>query len=99
MKWCGDKLKEYRKKAGLTQKELGMAVGKCQQFIGKYEANLLTPPFHIISAMADVLDISEAQLLDIEMEEGSYRAGFKAGAAFVIDKVNKDLDKAILGRR
>lgn len=99
MKWCGDKLQAYRKEAGLTQKELGIAVGKIQQLIAKYETNLITPPFHIISAMADVLDISEAQLLDIEMEEGSYRAGFKAGVAFVIDKINKDVDKAISGRR
>lgn len=97
MKWRGDVMREYRKINKMTQSELAEKLGTSQQLIARWEGSD-RPNIESISKIAEVLHASEAELLDIELDVDSYKTGFKAGAAFIIDKMNRDVDKALLGR-
>ena len=51
-------LKEYRKKKGLTQKQLGEIVGVSTSTIAKYENGDLEPNLKVLSKLAKALDIN-----------------------------------------
>lgn len=56
-------LKEYRKKKGLTQKQLGGIVGVSTSTIAKYENGDLEPNLKVLSKLAKALDIKEEDLI------------------------------------
>lgn len=97
MKWRGDVMRQYRKINKMTQSELADKLGTFQQLIARWEGGD-RPNFESISKIAEVLNASEAELLDIDLDADSYKSGFRAGAAFIINKMCKDVDKALLGR-
>ena len=59
----GERIKKYRKKKGLTQKDLGKLIGCDGRTISLYERGKFNPAAHIIVALADALDISTEKLL------------------------------------
>lgn len=53
----GERIREYRKKAGLSQKELGQKLDVSQQHIAQYESGKRTPKLDTIQKIADALSI------------------------------------------
>ncbi|WBW97591.1 helix-turn-helix domain-containing protein [Oceanirhabdus sp. W0125-5] len=60
------KIKEFRKKAGITQLELSEKVGVSVRTIQGYEANKITPPIDKLNKIAAALNIPVAELLNID---------------------------------
>lgn len=58
------KLKELRKSKKLTQQAFAKLIGKSYSIYQKYELGLTQPPFEVVCAMADVLGINPADLID-----------------------------------
>lgn len=65
----GNVLKELRKKAGLTQKELGAKVGVTKSVISYYELCERFPSPEILMKLAAVFHVSTDFLLGIEKKE------------------------------
>lgn len=66
----GDRIKELRLSNGLTQEELGNAIGAIKQTINKYESGTITNiPTEKIEAMAKVFGVSEAYIMGWEEDE------------------------------
>ena len=59
----GERIREYRKKSGLTQKALGSLCGIAEPTIRKYELGLLNPKIETIRKIANALKISEFDLM------------------------------------
>lgn len=64
----GERIRKYRKIAGITQKELGDRCGMKSSMIQSYESNRRNPKIENIRKIADALSISES-LLAKEKEE------------------------------
>ncbi|EPD52803.1 hypothetical protein HMPREF1210_01183 [Paenisporosarcina sp. HGH0030] len=56
-KYIGGKIKEYRNKKGLTQKELGNKIGVGHTTVSAYEKGTITLNMNTLFAIAEVLDI------------------------------------------
>lgn len=65
--YTGDQIRKYRKKAGLTQKELGRRLGISQQQIGQWETGKTNPKIETLQKIADVLGESLFMFLDDEL--------------------------------
>lgn len=64
-----NKLKELRKKNGLTQLELSKKLGIGQSTIGMYESNIRKPSYEVIKKIADYFNVTVDYLIsdnDIE---------------------------------
>ena len=61
----GENIKKIRKEKGLTQKELGKLCGMSEAQIGQYENGLRNPKMETLEKIANALDISYFELLDI----------------------------------
>ena len=60
------RLKEARKAAGLTMKELGQRVGVTESTVSLYESGKREPSQSVLKAMAEVLEVSVDFLLEVE---------------------------------
>lgn len=60
----GERIRAARKKAHLTQKELGRRMGLSPQSVAQWENDLRNPKIETIRALAKALEISERDLLD-----------------------------------
>lgn len=67
----GEKIRKYRLLKGLTQKELGLAVGfsatTADSRIRKYESDLMAPKDKIRTKLAEVLNVDLSALSDIDI--------------------------------
>ncbi len=59
----GDRIKAARKEAGMTQKELGAALGISFQAVAQWENNLRNPKVETVLKIAKVLNIDPQRLL------------------------------------
>lgn len=59
----GEKIRQARKRAGLTQKELGQRLGVSQAAIGQFENNNSNPQTGTLVKISDALNISVEDLL------------------------------------
>jgi len=59
----GDKIKENRKKAHITQKDLAKQIDKSERMVQKYESGEVTPSIDIIYKIANALNITFFQLI------------------------------------
>lgn len=59
----GDKLKEERKKKGISQKELGQKLGVSQAMIAQYEKGDRTPKIETIKKIAKALEVEAIVLM------------------------------------
>ncbi len=64
----GERIREYRKQAGLTQKELGDRLGVSNVHIGQYERGLRNPRLPQLKKIADALDIPFDLLVSDKVE-------------------------------
>lgn len=60
----GEKIKLARRKAGLTQKELGEKLKVSQAMIGQYENGKRNPKLQTVRKIADALEINLFDLID-----------------------------------
>lgn len=64
-KAVGLKIKEYRKKKKLTQKELAELINRTESSIRKYEKGLIEIPNSILEKIAEALEVNITDLIDI----------------------------------
>ncbi|WP_294403969.1 helix-turn-helix domain-containing protein [uncultured Clostridium sp.] len=86
----GNKIKELRKKRGLTQEELAQECGLSKNGIWNYENNKRIPTVNTLNKIADALDISFSELLDINplSENSNIYTNDKGAVTEVIPKTN-----------
>ena len=64
----GQRLKTFRVKMNLTQKETALKIGVSEQAISKWENGICLPDVYNLKLLANVLKISVDYLLDVESE-------------------------------
>ena len=68
----GEKIRKYRTLKGMTQKELGIAVGfsaaTADSRIRKYESDIMAPKNDMRQKLADALDVDISALSDVELQ-------------------------------
>ncbi|WP_270288567.1 helix-turn-helix domain-containing protein [Enterocloster bolteae] len=74
----GGNIKKYREKKGLTQKELGAALGLAEITIRQYENNKREPKYERLYVIADVLSVSVSDLMNIDTGKQIKEARIKA---------------------
>lgn len=74
----GGNIKKYREKKGLTQKELGAALGLAEITIRQYENNKREPKYERLYVIADVLSVSVSDLMNIDTGKQIKEARVKA---------------------
>lgn len=84
----GQRIQRARKKAGLSQRQLGEKLGLSASMIGQWENDLRNPKVETLQRIADALLIRFEELLD----ETSYLAGIHHGAEME-DWQNKLIDE------
>lgn len=61
----GENIKKIRKEKKISQKQLGVLCGMSESQIGQYENGYRSPKFETVLKIANALDISYFELLDI----------------------------------
>lgn len=82
----GQRIKEARKKAGLTQAELAKMLGVSNSFIAQYENDLRKPKIETLQRIAVELEISPTALLPDSTIE-SWKSGKQYGSDESIQKL------------
>jgi transcriptional regulator with XRE-family HTH domain len=54
----GEHIMLLRKQKGLSQADLGKAIGTSGDIVGRYERNIMSPSIEVIIKMADALEVS-----------------------------------------
>ena len=84
----GNRLKQLRKKAGLTQEQLADSTGFSLMTIRRWEWGKRSPRVDEIKALAKALGVSEADLLnDTPQHSGEWIISFKTVAHFNTEEV------------
>lgn len=60
----GERIREARKKAGLTQKELGKKLGVAYQTLAQWENDLRNPKIETLMRIADALEVPFVEITD-----------------------------------
>lgn len=66
----GNRIKQLRRKRGITQDRLAKTLGVTGANVSKYENNIITPPVEILCCMADYFGVSMDAMCGRE-EKGS----------------------------
>ena len=69
----GEILKDLRKRAGLTQEQLGEQIGKSKSVVSFYELRERSPSPAILVKLASVFHVSTDYLLGVEIGRASCR--------------------------
>lgn len=69
----GEKIKEARKKAGMTQAELGALLGVSGSMIGQWENDFRHPKLETRAKIADALGIKDFELASIHKPNKNHR--------------------------
>ncbi|MDW8807743.1 helix-turn-helix transcriptional regulator [Streptomyces scabiei] len=64
--FSGQRLRESRKAAGVSVERLALTIGRSAYSIQEYQRGRVTPPVHVIAAIADTLGCTVDDLLDEE---------------------------------
>lgn len=59
----GENIRFYRKKNGMSQKELAIRIGKSYSAIQKYELNITIPPLSVIDVIAEALHVDRFDII------------------------------------
>lgn len=93
-------IRKERKKAGITQGELGKRIGVSAAMISQYESNSpysRKPKWATLDKIAAALGISIARLIDISPRKSFWSERFRAGLAEEIENVDPaDADAACI---
>lgn len=91
--FIGNKIKEYRKLKGLTQKELAKAVGMGDTTIANYEKGLRTPKKNTLFKLANAFDISIDDLFppieSAKSKQNVTKVNFDPRQAILLSNYNK----------
>lgn len=60
----GKKIKQFRKKAGLTQKELGKKIGRAESSIAQYESGKVEAPINVLQEICNACNVSFSLAMD-----------------------------------
>lgn len=80
----GSRIKHYRKAAGMTQAQLGKAVGIGESAVRNYEREIRTPKQETVDAMAEAMGIVPEALAETGLETGR-------GALEILFRIEDDL--------
>lgn len=72
----GERLKQLRKDAGLTQDSIAEKLGVHNQTVSKWERGLLQPDISLLGNLADALGVSMEKLLDCKEGEQTFKGTF-----------------------
>lgn len=61
-----ENIRKYRKKKGISQEEMAVKLNVVRQTVSKWENGLSVPDADILISIAELLEVSVSQLLDIE---------------------------------
>ncbi len=92
-KLFGEKLRNHRKKLGMTQEEVAEKVGVSAQAISKWEAGDCLPDCFNLKAISDVYNLSADALLETEFDGDIDAVASKIeqlGTEFIWSKANTD---------
>ena len=87
----GSKIKEYRNKAGLTQKDLADGLHVTYQAVSRWENDDAEPSFDVLKQMCKMLNCSTDDLFDMKKVEP------KEERVQVVEKVVVQEQKPVLG--
>lgn len=99
MSTVGQRIREYRQKAGKSQVELAKAIGVSKQTLYKYENDIITNiPSDKIELTAKALDVSPAALMGwgIDQESGQPEYYIDPETAKLAQKLLTDPDYRVL---
>jgi len=65
----GNKIKELRKKKGITQEQLSETIGISFQAVSKWENNIALPDITLVPTLASFFEISIDELFDYNLRE------------------------------
>ncbi len=83
----GENIKKYRKEKGITQKELGLILGKKEITVRKYESENISLNIETINKIAEALDVTVNDLIGINKIKMKINSTFEdAFSQFVTDK-------------
>lgn len=68
----GTRLAGIRKQRGLTQEELGRAVGVSKRVIAYYEAESPYPPIHLTGSLVEALQVTADELLGVKPQKREF---------------------------
>lgn len=63
----GERIKEARRQAGITQEDLGKKLSVSASFIAQYETNNRKPKIGTLQRIADALDVPLPELMGLEL--------------------------------
>lgn len=97
---AGQRIQQARKKAGLSQKQLGEKLGLSASMIGQWENDLRNPKYETCRRIADALGINILYLLTSEeMDRGILeliKADYDSDDAFYKDFIEKRVSLMLL---
>jgi transcriptional regulator with XRE-family HTH domain len=69
--FSGQRLRETRKAAGTSIEQLAITIGRSAYSIQEYQRGRVTPPVHVIAAIADTLGCTVDDLLTEEVADAA----------------------------
>ena len=88
----GQSIKAARKKAGLTQAELGKKLGVAYQTVAQWENDLRNPKVDTIRRIAAALDIDQYSIMNFDMASAEIFKSIGDGIEYK-ERISQNLDK------
>lgn len=95
MNTMGEIISARRKELGMTQKELAAKLNVTDKAVSKWERGIAFPDISSIPQLAEVLEISVAELMDAQSEEKTEEAPMKETFKEMIDLIFKVIPVAM----
>lgn len=92
----GNKIKELRRKRGVTQEQLANAVGISFQAVSKWENNIALPDITLMPLLANFFAVSMDELFDFNLEEMEKEIEKIVDEAYKYRESNPEKSKSIL---
>lgn len=93
----GDQIKKYRKEKKMSQEELAIPLNVVRQTVSKWENNLSVPDAELLIRLAEVLEISVAELLGTdEQQQPASLSAETLGAELA--RLNEELSRQVQER-
>lgn len=87
----GEKIKKFRKEAGLTQVELAKRANMSRSYLGDLEGNRYNPSVSTLNAIADALDVKVSDLMEENVKESDWDSKLPE----LTEKDEKDITKEL----
>lgn len=88
-----------RKRAGLSQEELGNKIGKTYTVVGGYEKKKISPPIDVIMMLCEIFDVDVSLMINRDLAKGDivqepiapYKAPDDGTLMRVVDRLERQL--------